>query len=119
MPTVQIRIPAESRYVQLTRVAAASMVTDLDPDVDEVEDLRVAVNELVGLLVEVAGRDGEVHVDLAVNGDTISVTGSVTAASVGATPDELTRRILDATVDRYDIGDRTFEMRKRFGRDGS
>ena len=36
---IQVVIPAESRFVALTRVAAASLAADLDFTVDEIEDL--------------------------------------------------------------------------------
>lgn len=112
--TVSIEIPAELRYVSLTRVAAASLAADLDPSMDDIEDLRVAVNELVGLLVE-ATDGGYVVVRMRCEGQTLQVTGRCTNESASITPDGLTGRILDATVDDYEIADGAFRMHKRLG----
>jgi hypothetical protein len=111
--TVRIEIPADPRFVALTRVAAASLAADLDSGIDQVEDLRIAVNELVGLLVDAADGEGTVLLELLVEGRTISVQGSATGAVTVPEPDPLTRRILDATVDGYDTGDGGFTLRKR------
>ncbi len=109
--TVCIEIPAEPRFVALTRVAAASLAADLDAAIDDVEDLRVAVNELVGLLVE--ATNGRVVVRLWSDDRVVHVTGHC----VGDSPadvdlDVLAVRILDATVDAYDVGDGVFRMHK-------
>jgi len=112
--TVTVEIPAQPRFVALVRVAAASMAADLDPVIDEVEDLRVAVNELVGLLVE-AADGGSVVVRLWSDERTINVTGRCSGATTPVAPDELTERILDATVDDYEIGDGAFQACKFLG----
>ena len=112
--TVCVEIPAEPRFVALIRVAAASMAADLDPVIDDVDDLRVAVNELVGLMVE-AAEGGTVVVHLWSDERTINVTGRCNGPSSRVSPDQLTMRILDATVDSYDIGDGTFRVHKRLG----
>ncbi|MBS1836381.1 MAG: hypothetical protein JST64_01655 [Actinobacteria bacterium] len=109
---VGIEIPASLRYVALTRVAAASLAADLDPTIDDIEDLRVAVNELVGLLVE-ASIDGQVHLRMWCDGSTLHVTGRCTGDAATIVPDQLTLRILDATIDGYSIATGSFEMHKR------
>ncbi|UDY35295.1 ATP-binding protein [Dermatobacter hominis] len=111
---VCVEIPAEPRFVALIRVAAASMAADLDPVIDDVDDLRVAVNELVGLMVE-AAEGGSVVVHLWSDERTIHVTGRCNGPSSRVSPDQLTLRILDATVDSYDVGDGSFRVRKRLG----
>jgi hypothetical protein len=111
---VCVEIPAEPRFVALIRVAAASMAADLDPVIDDVDDLRVAVNELVGLMVEAAEGDSVV-VHLWSDERTIHVTGRCNGPAARVSPDQLTMRILDATVDSYDIGDGSFRVHKRLG----
>jgi len=109
--TVSIEIPAEVRYVALVRVAAVGIAMDLDPVMDDIEDLRVAVNELVGLLIE-AADGGHVHLRLWCDRRTVHVDGRCTDDAGTVVPDELTRRILDATVDGYEIADGAFRMHK-------
>jgi anti-sigma regulatory factor (Ser/Thr protein kinase) len=110
--TVRIEIPADQRFVALTRVAAASLAADLDPVIDDVEDLRIAVNELVGHLVESSGGSGTVRLELRLDDRTITVSGRTTVPIEGSGPDELTRRILNSTVDGYRTGDGEFTMHK-------
>ena len=109
--TVCIEIPAEPRFVALTRVAAASLAADLDAAIDDVEDLRVAVNELVGLLVE--ATNGRAVVRLWSDGRGVHVAGHrVGDSAADGDRDVLAVRILDATVDAYDVGDGVFRMHK-------
>lgn len=113
---VRIELPADTRYVALSRVAAASLASDLDADLDEVDDLRVAVDELVGFLVATAGPGGTVQLELCVEGDAVTVAGrctEVSGAGASAQLDELTRRILEATVDSWEATDDAFRLRKR------
>ena len=105
--TVCIEIPAEPRFVALTRVAAASLAADLDAAIDDVEDLRVAVNELVGLLVE--ATNGRVVVRLWSDDMVVHVTGHC----VGDSPADVDLDVLAVRiVDAYDVGDGVFRMHK-------
>ncbi len=109
--TVGLEIPAEFRFVSMARVAAASLAAELDPAIDDVEDLRVAVNELVGILVE-AAEAGTILIRMWTEERTIHVTGRCLGAWVTPEPDQLARRILDATVDHHEVGDGAFRMLK-------
>ena len=113
---VHIEIPAATKYVAFARVSVASLVVDLDPDVDEVDDLRVAVDELVGLLMDAADGAGTVQLQMAVAGDVIEVAGRASDVPGLPEPDDLTRRILEATADAWEVGPGTFSLRKRIGR---
>ena len=114
--TVCVEIPAQVRFVALVRVAAASLAADLDPIIDDVEDLRVAANELVGLLVE-ASEAGTVTVHMWTDERTVHVVGRCSGAASRVAPDQLTERILEAAVDRYEIHDGSFRVHKRLGAD--
>ena len=48
---------------------------------------------------------------------TIHVTGRCSGAASRVAPDQLTERILDATVDSYEIHDGSFRVHKRLGVD--
>lgn len=112
--TVCIEIPAEARFVALTRLAAASIAADLDAVIDDVEDLRVAVNELVGLLVD--ATTGRVVVHMWSRDRIVHVTGSCDGDTSDVDLDLLTVRILDATVDHYELADGSFRMHKHIQR---
>ncbi len=58
---IRLRIPASSAWVVLARTTATACCARLDFDVDRLEDVRLAVDEVVGLLIgqAVAGTDIE------------------------------------------------------------
>ena len=50
---VRLSLPASPDFVRIVRLAASGIATNLGFDVDELDDLRVAVGELVNLTLEV------------------------------------------------------------------
>jgi anti-sigma regulatory factor (Ser/Thr protein kinase) len=115
---VRLSVPAESRYVRLARLAAAGVATEAGFDVDGVEDLRVAVNELFALLVDDAEDPaGVVELTFGVDGDMVSVDGQRSLDAPAPDVDDLALEILRVVVDdhRFDADDseRRFHLRKR------
>jgi serine/threonine-protein kinase RsbW len=114
---VELEIPLSTRFASTVRAVAAAVSADLGFSVDEIDDLRLAVNEAVSLLADVddagAGRlriefesdDGVVIVRCV----RIGVDGRLDVDDV----DVLARRILDAVVDEYSVVDGTFTVVKR------
>ena len=49
--TVVLRIPAEAAYVSVVRTATAGLAARLDMTLDDIEDLRIAVDEACALLL--------------------------------------------------------------------
>jgi hypothetical protein len=57
---VQLILPAEAGSVRLARLVATGVATDAGLSIDDTEDLRVAVSELVALLID--GLDDPVEI---------------------------------------------------------
>jgi hypothetical protein len=115
---VRLSVPAESRYVRLARLAAAGVATEAGFDVDGVEDLRVAVNELFALLVDdVEDPAGVVELTFGVDGDMVSVDGQRALDAPVPALDDLALEILRVVVDDHDFDanstERRFRLRKR------
>jgi serine/threonine-protein kinase RsbW len=55
---VEIRVPADSAYVATLRLAAASLGARCDLTVDDIEDVRLAVDEASALLLPYAAPGG-------------------------------------------------------------
>jgi Anti-sigma regulatory factor (Ser/Thr protein kinase) len=101
---VRLSLPASPDYVRIVRLAASGIATNLGFDVDELDDLRVAVGELVNLTLEVC-RPEILEVQFTVDGSELSIEGSAPAADGRVVElDSLTRQILDAFLDSYTIG---------------
>jgi hypothetical protein len=109
--TVTVTIPARSSFIGLARVTATSMGAELDLDVDALDDLRLALNELVAALIEVADEDATIAVEYTLADDGLTVSGRLSAGQ-GATLDELSRQILGVVTDSYHLDGATFALRK-------
>lgn len=55
---VEVRVPADVAYVSTLRLTAAGLAARCDLTVDDIEDLRLAVDEACALLLPHAGSDG-------------------------------------------------------------
>lgn len=110
---IVVMIPAQSRFVALSRVMAASLAHELDFTIDEIEDIRSGADELMSLMIEWAEDHGigEVEVRYRLTRDTLeviagagSVDGDSRPAAESPPLDDITRMILDAVVDDFEIG---------------
>jgi serine/threonine-protein kinase RsbW len=99
--TVRLTIPAALEYVRIVRLTASGVASRLGFDIEEIEDLRVAVDELASLVVEAA--DGELDVVFSVRDDTLQIEGEAPVPDGAArdTVEELTGQILAAVVDEW------------------
>ncbi len=108
---VAIEIPATNRHIALARTTAVGVVADLNPDLDAVENIRLAVNELVSLVLESASG-GRVRVEFRLDPPTLTVTARPSQPGTPPVVDELARRILETTATRYDfLDDGSAELR--------
>jgi serine/threonine-protein kinase RsbW len=108
--TVRLELPLHHRHASTVRVVAASLAADIGFSVDEIEDLRLGVDEAVSVMADAdAGPDARLHLrfDLAGNGLTVAVSRSgVSTLITRDDVDELAVRILRAVMDRFDVTDR-------------
>jgi serine/threonine-protein kinase RsbW len=100
---VRLSLPASPDYVRIVRLAASGIATNLGFDMDELDDLRVAVGELVNLTLEVC-KPETLEVLFTVDGSELRIQGTAPAADGRVIElDRLTRQILDAFLDGYTI----------------
>ncbi len=112
-----IRFPARSGYLRICRITTATFASDFGFDVDELDDLRLAVDEAVTWLLRDDDTGGEVVLALQVAGSTLIVRGE---RHIDGLPvreiDDLVHAILGATLDSYALtsesGERTIELEK-------
>jgi hypothetical protein len=107
-PTDEVRliVPALPEYLRLARVTAAGLAGRLGFNYDEVEDLRLAIDELCFGLTGPTGRRGTVELRYVLKDDGLVVEGHGhfvdDIAPVGLT--ELSEVILSALVDEHFLG---------------
>lgn len=77
---VLLTVPADGGYLGVLRTATAGLAARLHFALDEIEDLRIAVDEACAMLLAVAVADAEVECRFAVTDDALTV--QVTVATV-------------------------------------
>lgn len=115
---VELDLPLHHRHASTVRVVAASLAADLGFSIDEIEDLRLGVDEAVSVVADVdAGPEARLHLRFESADRTITVhvgRTNVAATITRDAVDELAVRILQAVVDRFDVTeDGTFLVVKR------
>jgi len=119
---VTLSFPAAAEHIRLARLVASGLVAPLDYGIDDVEDLRIAVDELCALVVahaEPTGTlviafevvDGEVQVQVRApaRADAPALEVGI-EAGIDVEVDELSRLILLAAADDHGINCRHGEI---------
>ena len=121
---VRLVVPAAAEYLRLVRLTAAGMASRLGFTFDEVEDLRIAVDELCFHLLghdddDVFPSDEGRTMDLvySASADCITITGRTGLSGAMPEPSDLSEQILDALVDEHEVsgsdGTVTFRLKKQ------
>jgi serine/threonine-protein kinase RsbW len=77
---VHVRMPAESAYLSVLRTATAGLAARLDFTLDEIEDLRIAIDEACAMLLSQAIPGTDLECGFELGADEVTITVSVTAA---------------------------------------
>ena len=119
MEQVSIKIPASPEYIGVIRLVAAGLAARLRFTIDEIEDLKIGVDELCAYLTGSQGREGDLQITFTITDDRIEIKGEGLLSPGQKVRTELTdfsRMILDTVVDRATLeqleGKPTFELAK-------
>jgi len=117
--TISIQIPALPEYVQVVRLIASGLATRLGFTLDDIEDLKIAVDELCAYLTGTQGRDGTLDIRFEVGNDSIEIKGSGRFSAGTKVRTELTglsKKILETVADSASLdqadGSPTFNLIK-------
>ena len=112
-------MPATPQLLRVARLTAAGLAGRLGFSFDEIEDVKIAVDELCFALVGTKGRDGDLTVTYRLLPDALEIEGrgAFGAGLADVAPSELSAQILAAVVDEHELtreGDELrFRLRKR------
>ncbi len=73
---VTLTVPADSLYLSVVRTAAAGLAARLDFTLDDIEDLRIAVDEACALLLKQARAESHVRCEFTVAEQSLGVRAS-------------------------------------------
>jgi hypothetical protein len=113
---ITLDLPLTARHASTVRVVAASLAADCGFNIDEIDDLRLGINEAVSIMTDIdAPPEARLLVQFEVHHATIAVAVRRTEVDGldGDEPiDELARRILGVVVDSFEISDGSFLLSK-------
>jgi anti-sigma regulatory factor (Ser/Thr protein kinase) len=117
---IRLVLPAEPDYGRIARVAASSLALRLGLTFVEIEDLRIAVDEAIILLLRPEGS-GEITLEFTVEPGHLTIDASVDAGATGVPaidPGALRRfeEIVEDTVDEHavDVDNARIHLVKRY-----
>jgi serine/threonine-protein kinase RsbW len=122
---VELAFPARGDLVVLARLVTSAISARAGFDIEELEDLRLAVGELCLLALQGSdARHGDLHLEFTVFEDAIDISCTLAGAAPspdapadGVEVDQLSEQILSALVDDYgrqrDDGSARAWLRKR------
>lgn len=116
MERIELRLPLAARHAATARVVAASLAADAGFSIDEIDDVRLGLNEAVAVLTDGAtaasGANGALEIEFRVDGRSLELVVRSTGDHAAVEPDELAERILDAVMDRHEYSAGVFRMSK-------
>jgi serine/threonine-protein kinase RsbW len=107
---VRVSVPARPEFVHVLRSVTAAVAGHLPVSLDDVDDLRLAVDEACARLLDLPGTPGTFRLDLRTPPGRIEVILAVDATAgwpAGGLDDSLAWRILGALADevRFEVRD--------------
>ena len=101
---VRLTMPATPQLLRVARLTAAGLAGRLGFSFDEIEDVKIAVDELCFALVGSKGRDGSLTLTYRLGDHELEIQGEGRFAGAGEgapAPSELSAQILAAVVDEH------------------
>jgi hypothetical protein len=103
---VRLTMPATPQLLRVARLTAAALASRLGFSFDEIEDVKIAVDELCFALVGSRGRDGTLTITYRLSDSQLEIAGDGDFALNGEqapAPSELSAQILAAVVDEHEL----------------
>lgn len=116
---VTLTVPAQPEFLRVARMTASGLASRLGFSIDDIDDLRLALDELCFALVGKGTSDGELTLTYTIGTNELTITGSAPSGA-NAAPlalGDFSQQILTALVDDHKIwdgdGSGNFSLSKR------
>ena len=102
---IRLAIPAAPEYLRLARLAAADVASRAGFSFEDIEDLRIGVDELCHLLMTPGAEEDHLHLTFKLAPDTVAVEGEGPpgADHAAVIQSDLSRTIVTAVVDEHEV----------------
>ena len=103
---VRLEVPAAPEFLRISRIMAAGVASRVGFTLDEVEDLRIAIDEVCFALVGPHGRTGTIRLRYLLDSDELAVEGTgrfSDGLSNEPVVSALSHQILAAVVDECEL----------------
>jgi serine/threonine-protein kinase RsbW len=101
--TIRLSVPAALEYVRIVRLTGSGVASRLGFDIEEIENLRVALDELASMTIEFAAS-GDLELTFSTTATELRIDGRAPVApGVEVGVEELTAQILKAVIDDYEL----------------
>jgi hypothetical protein len=98
----EVIVPLRTRYASTIRMIAASLGADAGFTVDDIDDVRLGLDEVFSMLAE--RNEGErVRTSFRVDGNELIARLTLESGPVDVEPDELATNILRSVLDQYEF----------------
>ena len=115
--SVSLTVPAQPEFLRLVRLAAADTGARAELSIEEIDDLRIAVDELTYALIGDDPLDVMLTVRYAASPGLVEIEGTCVAPDEPVEVSQLSKSIIGAVVDEHEIldvdGTRGFRLVKR------
>jgi anti-sigma regulatory factor (Ser/Thr protein kinase) len=115
--SVRLLIPARAALLRFARVTAATLAVELSFTIEDIEDLRVAVDELAAAAIEGCEESATLELSFAGDDADLVIEGRVESDGAGPALHPVARELLELLADEYDFraedGVRAFRLVKR------
>ncbi len=103
---IRLSIPGVPDFVRLARLAAVDAGSRLGLDYEQIEDLRIGVDELCFAVlpaVEASAPPADLELVFTIHADYLEVEGSRAVGAASSEQSELSRTIVVAVVDEFSL----------------
>jgi hypothetical protein len=98
---ISLSLPAQPQFARVARLTVTGLASRVGFTYDEIEDLRIAVGEVCSLLLP--GPEGRLVFRCQVGTEAVSVTANRSPAGPALEASDLSRQILLAVVDEFEL----------------
>lgn len=105
--TVSVLIPIKPEYVSIARLTVSGIASRAGFDIDTIEDIKVAISEVIGKIIEKCPSDERLSIDFTHLADGLSISFSLKDQNISALFDSDSDRfalaIISSLMDEVDM----------------